>query len=47
MNKYVGVKHGRHHMVIGQWCKTLTNTRGTTDNDSGPQGTLVKYMWCK
>lgn len=35
VNQWVEVKHGRHHMVTGQLCKSLIDVRETTDDVDG------------
>ena len=36
-----------HRLITSQWWKLLTDTRGTTNNDDGPQGTTgtIYGMW--
>ena len=36
-----------HRMITGQWWKPLTDARGTTNNDNGPQGTIgtIRGVW--
>ena len=36
-----------HRLITSQWWKLLTDVRGTTNNDNGPQGTLgtIYDMW--
>ena len=36
-----------HRLITSQWWKLLIDTRGTTNNDNGPQGTIgtIYGMW--
>ena len=36
-----------HRLITGQWWKPLTDARGTTNNDNGPQGTIgtIRDVW--
>ena len=36
-----------HRLITSQWWKPLTDARGTTNNDNGPQGTIgtIRDVW--
>ena len=36
-----------HRLITSQWWELLTDARGTTNNDNGPQGTIgtIYGMW--
>jgi len=43
----LGLNTMRHHLITGNLCIPLTNTRKTIDDDNGCQGTMVQSNKCE